>query len=183
MCSGHGECVDADTCECDDAYSELGSYVNASLCEWEFWSCFGVKSNSPKVCSGHGVCSEPDHCTCFEGIDFNGTMFVEKTCYWIRFLTFGEQLLYIFLPACFVYILLVVWCVGINLYLYMGREEQRRRRKIAGYQWGLVRVREEVSGCSAFVQCVSYKFDDMVCSKIDVVALNIAECIYGDGCG
>ncbi len=61
VCSGHGLCVDMDTCSCETGY--FGA--DCSIVE----ECYGVLSNDDSVCSGNGICSSNDNCTCYSGFE------------------------------------------------------------------------------------------------------------------
>ena len=58
VCSGHGDCVDFDSCSCHAGY--VGSNC-------EYAECYGLYANDSMVCSGKGNCSNPDTCTCNNG--------------------------------------------------------------------------------------------------------------------
>ncbi|KAG2389423.1 hypothetical protein C9374_013983 [Naegleria lovaniensis] len=64
VCSGRGECVSANTCQCRHEYSGYNC---------RFTTCFGVSSNlTTGVCSGHGYCSDYNVCEC--DVAFTGPM-------------------------------------------------------------------------------------------------------------
>lgn len=68
-CSRHGNCISADTCDCDNGY--VGDRC-------AFRGCLGVRMNSkdPLVCGGHGTCLENGECYCDDGwIGDNCTQF------------------------------------------------------------------------------------------------------------
>ncbi|KAG2394168.1 hypothetical protein C9374_003932 [Naegleria lovaniensis] len=57
-CSGNGDCVDVDKCQCKNGYYGL---------ECELQSCFGIPFNESNVCSSHGSCIHMDVCLCDDG--------------------------------------------------------------------------------------------------------------------
>jgi len=60
-CSGHGDCIAENTCECDEGWK--GTVCDQRRPKW----CFGYPSTCPGVCSGHGTCCGWDTCACDEG--------------------------------------------------------------------------------------------------------------------
>ncbi len=59
VCSGHGDCVDLDQCQCKDEWFNNDCSVT---------HCFGVTSNIPDVvCSGRGQCIRHNECECNDG--------------------------------------------------------------------------------------------------------------------
>ncbi|MCP4677255.1 MAG: hypothetical protein GY854_17425 [Deltaproteobacteria bacterium] len=69
ICGGNGECVDVDTCECDDVNEDgLPEYLDAGCaspitCQGEAW----YENEDGGVCSGNGTCVAPDECECDPG--------------------------------------------------------------------------------------------------------------------
>jgi len=58
VCTGHGQCIDPNTCVCQDGY--ISNECNLIV-------CYDKLSNDPTVCSGHGSCTAPDTCSCQTG--------------------------------------------------------------------------------------------------------------------
>jgi len=68
-CSGHGDCIAPNTCNCDPVYEGT---------ECEIAPCFGYSASDPNVCNGHGICASADVCECEEGYS---TGFFDNNCY------------------------------------------------------------------------------------------------------
>jgi len=73
VCSGHGECVSFENCQCNVSY-------HGSNCQHP--TCFGKNSTDSSVCSGHGTCSSVDTCTCSTG--YLGSQCETPLCYGIQ---------------------------------------------------------------------------------------------------
>jgi len=58
VCSGPGDCIGQDYCECESGYG--GSNCSA-------YACYGYVMSDPEVCSGHGTCVASDSCSCEAG--------------------------------------------------------------------------------------------------------------------
>ena len=56
VCSGHGECISEDNCQCEFGYS--GQECSNS------YTCYEILSYDVNVCSGHGQCVAEDVCEC-----------------------------------------------------------------------------------------------------------------------
>jgi hypothetical protein len=56
VCSGNGQCVAQDTCQCD------AKWDGAACSRYAF--CNGYQANNPAVCSGHGTCVKDETCQC-----------------------------------------------------------------------------------------------------------------------
>jgi len=58
VCSGNGNCVANDLCDCQVGWK-------GTICDVP--QCFGILGNSSTVCSSHGACTAPDYCNCNSG--------------------------------------------------------------------------------------------------------------------
>lgn len=63
VCSGHGDCVADDTCDCD-VYARRVIEPGYIGDECEVWHCNGILSNDSSVCNGNGECVDYNTCEC-----------------------------------------------------------------------------------------------------------------------
>jgi len=70
VCSGHGRCIAADTCDCCVGYS-------GPACGE--WTCGAIPHDRADVCSFHGTCESPDNCSC--PIDYYGSQCEQWDCF------------------------------------------------------------------------------------------------------
>lgn len=113
-CSGHGRCINGDTCLCDKGWyghncfltscygfnstdpsvcSQKGKCIGLNTCKCNKEgldkvcsnnTCFNISSFNSSVCSGNGVCTSENHCFCNSG--FNGDQCEKWKCFGIGYM-------------------------------------------------------------------------------------------------